>query len=56
MSRIIEEMKKEAMAEKSMEIAKKLLADGISPEKVAVYVELPIGDIKKLQQEDMTKV
>lgn len=48
MSKIVEDMCKEAALETSKEIARKMLTDGNNPEKVAEYVGLTLAEIKDL--------
>jgi len=50
MSKIIEDMVKEELAEERMEIATRMLEDGVLPlEKIAKYLKLSPDEVKKLQ-------
>lgn len=50
MSKIMDDMRKEALEEGMLDVAKRMLSDGaIDPNKIAEYVQLPVDAIRQLQ-------
>ena len=49
----IEQGLEQGMRQKAIETAKKLLNDGMPPEKVASYCSIPLEEVKELQKEPL---
>ena len=50
LEQVIKEGLEQGILQKAIETAKKLLGDGMPPEKVANYCSLPLEEVKKLQK------